>query len=289
MMITGYQVVVDSAAQVNWRATGRMKRLERAIVTLTTDFGLRDGYVAAMKGVIWRIAPQVSVVDVTHQVERHQVLPAAFVLRQTVAWFPANTVHVAVVDPGVGTERRIIAARFADQFIVAPDNGLVSLVHRDFPVEEVHVVENTGLFMPSVSSTFHGRDIIAPVAAHLANGAGLGDVGRATDHMEVLPTPRPRRLAYNSYAGQILYADAFGNLITNIMADDLVAMRRLRPDVEVTVNGQSLGSIRNTYADVPSGHALALVGSSGMLEIAVNAASAAERFAPASDAVVVVR
>ncbi len=266
-----------------------MRKRECPIITLTTDFGLRDGYVAAMKGVMLQIAPQAVLVDVTHEVDRHAVLPGAFVLRDVLRWYPPETVHVAVVDPGVGSARRIIAARLAGQYLVAPDNGLISLAHQDFPIEQVHVVENPSVRLPQVSATFHGRDIMAPAAAHLANGATLDDLGRPTDHVEILPTPRPRRLADNSLAGQAIYADVFGNLTTNIGQADLAALRRLSPNPSVTVQGQSLGPVRRTYSDVAAGESLALIGSGGMLEIAVHAGSAAERFGPIDDLVVTVR
>src|SRR5215475_9937611 len=153
-----------------------------SIVTLTTDFGLADHYVAAMKGVILSKAPRATIVDITHEIRAQDVVQAAFVFRQAFGYFPSGTVHVVVVDPGVGTSRRLLAARYAGQIVLAPDNGLVSLVHHDFPIEglrEITVGEQGG-----PSATFHGRDILAPAAARLLKGGSFDQVGPMTDHLE---------------------------------------------------------------------------------------------------------
>jgi len=251
------------------------------IVTLTTDFGGRDGYVACMKGVMLRVAPALVVVDVTHQIERHNILHGAFVLRQVLEWYPPGSVHLIVVDPGVGTSRRILAAQAGDQLVVAPDNGLLSLLHHDGLLRTVCVVENPRLRMARVSATFHGRDIMAPAAAHLAMGKSLGELGPATDHVEVLRLARAERLPDGSLRGRIIHRDAFGNLITNITVQDLV---RLGGAPHVHLGSRDLGPLRQTYADVPAGAVLALVGSDGHLEIAANAASAWELLKPDPDA-----
>ena len=247
-----------------------------------TDFGTRDAYVAAMKGVILQAAPQANVVDVTHEIERHNILHGAFVLRHTVPWFPPGTVHVVVVDPGVGSPRRILVGRFAGQFVVAPDNGVISLLQRDVRAEEMRVVENRRLMLAQVSSTFHGRDIMAPVAAHLATGTSLHDVGPATDRAEVLQLPEAKLDAEYKLTGQLLYTDHFGNLITNIARSDLALTFKHRVDVEVRLDGTSVGPIRKAYQEVAPGEPLALIGSSDMVEIAVHGGSASERFRPAA-------
>ena len=265
------------------------KRLRMPIITLTTDFGQRDHYVACLKGVIMQIAPAAAIVDVTHEIERHNILHGAFVLRQVMSWYTAGTIHVVVVDPGVGTPRRIIAARYAGQYVVAPDNGLISFVHHELPVENVHVVENPRLGLPHVSHTFHGRDIIGPAAAHLAGKAKLSDLGPATDHVEVIQVAQPRLLAGHIVQGRIIYSDVFGNLVTNISHEDLASVYRQRPDAGVFLDDTDIGPVRNTYADVPAGKPLALVGSSGLLEISVNAGSAKERLKPQADSVVEVK
>src|SRR5437868_1152800 len=157
-----------------------------AIITLTTDFGEADHYVACMKGVILQQVPDVQLVDVTHTINQHDVVHGAFVLRQVVSHFPVGTIHIAVVDPGVGTARRLLAARYEGQIILAPDNGLVSLIHRDFAMDELYSIENTRLFRPEVSTTFHGRDILAPVAGNLARGLPMDNVGPPLDQLEIL-------------------------------------------------------------------------------------------------------
>lgn len=253
------------------------------IITLTTDFGTRDAYVAAMKGVIMQGAPQATVVDVSHEIEPYNILHGAFVLRHAVPWFPAGTIHLVVVDPGVGSARRILVGRFAGQFVVAPDNGVISLLQRELGVEEMRVVENRRLMLPHVSSTFHGRDIMAPVAAHLATGTSLGDVGPATDHAEVLQLPQAKLDAEYKLTGQLLYTDRFGNLITNIARSDLALTFKHRVDIDVRLDGTSVGPIRNAYQDVAPGEPLALIGSSEMVEIAVHGGSASERFRPAAN------
>lgn len=251
------------------------------IVALTTDFGTRDHYVGAVKGVILAIAPQATVVDVTHDVEPHNILHGAFVLRRVWPYFPVGTIHLAVVDPGVGTGRRIILGQYAGRFVVAPDNGLITLVHRDYPPEAMHVVENRRYFAADLSSTFHGRDIMAPAAAHLAAGVKPKEFGRVTDRLEMLPVAHRAVTAGGAVRGVVLYVDRFGTLVTNIGADQI----GVRPDAGdprmVCVNGVCIGSIRTTFADVAPGEPLALMGSAGLLEIAVNRGRAVDRFGPA--------
>lgn len=259
-----------------------------SIITLTTDFGRRDHYVACMKGVIMQLAPQARIVDVTHEIDRHDILAGAFILRETIPWYPAGTVHVAIVDPGVGTPRRIIAARYAGHYVIAPDNGLISLVHQQLAIEEVRVVEDRRFTLPTVSRTFHGRDVLAPTAARLATGANLREVGPPADHVEVLQLPKPRWLNARAVQGQVIHIDHFGNLITNIGGEDVSTVYRHHPGATVVLGDHSIGSIRGAYADVPVGEAIALIGSSGLLEISVNAGSAAERFHPAPGEVVLI-
>jgi S-adenosylmethionine hydrolase len=245
-----------------------------SIITLLTDFGLYDHYVASVKGVILQIAPKVTIVDITHEVSPQNVVQAAFILRQAFECFPADTIHVAVIDPGVGTARPVIAAKYAGQFILAPDNGLVSLVHRDFALEELRVVQNASLFRKGVSATFHGRDIFAPVAAHVARAVRLAEVGPATDRLALLDLPAPLVSPDGRIRGQILYIDHFGNALTNISAADLERAARRRPHLSATAAGHPLGPLRQTYAESPPGAALALISGANMLEIAVNQGNA---------------
>lgn len=248
-----------------------------SIVTLLTDFGLYDHYVASVKGVILQMAPKVTIIDITHQVAPQNVVQAAFVLRQAFECFPPETIHVAVVDPGVGTARPIIAAKYSGQFLLAPDNGLVSLVHRDFVLEELRVVQNPALFRKSVSATFQGRDVFAPVAAHIARASQLTEVGPATDKLALLSLPIPAVAADGRISGQILHIDHFGNALTNIGLADLERAARRRSSLSVKVGGLDLGPLRRTYGNASPGTPLAVIGGANLLEIAVNHANAAQQ------------
>lgn len=246
-----------------------------SIVALLTDFGTADQYVASMKGVILQINPKVTLVDVTHEIASQDVFHAAFVLRQVLPYYPAETIFVAVVDPGVGTPRRVLAARYSDRVVLAPDNGLLTLVHRDADMQEIRVVENRRLFATNLSATFHGRDIFAPVAAHLSRGMSLDQVGPVAGRIEVLDLARPVRHADGTMDGQVCLVDRFGNLITNISVVDLSSARAGSRHFEVVVKDRPVGPIRIAYSDVPRGEPLAIIGSSQMLEVAVNHGNAA--------------
>lgn len=247
-----------------------------SIIALMTDFGTRDHYVAAMKGVILQINPKVTLVDISHEIGAQDLYHGAFVLRQSLPYFPAGTILAAVVDPGVGSSRRILAGRYHDRIVLAPDNGILSLVHRDADLQEIRSVENRRFFASTISSTFHGRDIFAPVAAHLSRGVSLSELGPPADRLEILDLPKPHFHPNGSIDGRIVLVDRFGNLISNISEVDLSPLRRSSAGVkDVQVAGRSVGPIRDTYSDVPAGQPLALVGSSQMLEIAVSAGSAA--------------
>ena len=259
------------------------------IITLTTDFGEADHYIACMKGVILQIAPAATIVDVTHIIEAHDVVHGAFVLRQVFEHFPEGTVHVAVVDPGVGTTRRLIAARYGGQSVLAPDNGLVSLIHRDFPLVELREIQNTRIFRQEISSTFHGRDILAPIAAHLASGVPMEAVGPMIDQLEILNLEAVRKLPDGGLEGQVLYVDHFGNLISNIGVEELAQFAEESDGMNVYVGPLRVGPMRNTYGDVAPGQIVALVGSTGMLEVAINQGNAAAQLRAAPGAIVVVR
>jgi S-adenosyl-L-methionine hydrolase (adenosine-forming) len=248
------------------------------IVTLTTDFGLQDHYVASMKGVILRIAPKATLVDVTHEIAAHNVLHAGLILDQIWDCFPAETIHLAVVDPGVGTERRILIGRYAGQILIAPDNGLVTLVHRRGHLEEMRVATNSRLFAPSPSATFHGRDIFAPLAGHLARGMKLAEVGPQTDHVQILQIPQPAFTKDHSLAGEVLYVDRFGTLITNIRRDDVTLAYNRRRNAEIHVGDARVGPLMSTFGQVAPGLPVAFIGSTNLLEVAVNQGSAARHF-----------
>jgi hypothetical protein len=240
-----------------------------AVITLTTDFGTRDTYVAEMKGVILSIAGAVHVVDITHEVAPHDVLEGALALEAAAPRFPAATIHVAVVDPGVGTARRGLALASGDQMFVGPDNGLFTpfLDGRGWRAFELRATEYR---RPEVSHTFHGRDIFAPAAAHLARGVEPARLGPAVTDPVRLSWPAPR-VSLGRVGGAVVHVDRFGNLVTSIHAD---AIASLGPGVTVRVAGKSLPLVR-TYGDLGRNDLGALVGSGNRLEIAVNAGSAA--------------
>lgn len=259
------------------------------IITLTTDFGQADHYVACMKGVILQLAPNAQIVDVSHAIPPHDVVRGAFILRQAFDYYPEGTVHVAVVDPGVGTTRRLIAASYDGQIVLAPDNGLVSLLHRDFALDELRAITNTRLFRQEISSTFHGRDVLAPVAGHLARGVGMLNVGPLIDQIEILNLDPPATLSNGGIEGQVLYVDHFGNLITNISENDLASTVGGRPDLSVYVGPLRVGPLRTTYGNVKAGEIVAIIGSTGMLEIAINQGNAAAQLRAAPGTIVIVR
>jgi S-adenosyl-L-methionine hydrolase (adenosine-forming) len=248
-----------------------------AIVTLTSDFGTQDHYVACMKGAILRINPKATLVDVTHDIVPQGIVQAAFVLRQIWSWFPAGTVHVVVVDPGVGTGRRILVGRYTDRIVVAPDNGILTLVHRDGQFQELRVVENRQYFAGPLSTTCHGRDVLAPAAAHITNGVRLNEFGPLIDRLELLSLPSPRRDGLG-LVGEVLYVDHFGNLITNISVADVNAVAGRCGRLTVRLGERVIGPIHATYGDVAVGEPVAMISSTVMLEIAVNRGNAAEAF-----------
>ncbi len=246
-----------------------------AIIALMTDFGTRDHYVATMKGMILQIDPKATLVDVTHEIDPQELVGGTFILRQAFPYFPAGTIFVAVIDPTVGTSRRILAARYSHRIILAPDNGLLTLVHRDAEVQEVRVVDNRRLMAGSLSSTFHGRDIFAPVAGHLSKGVPLSQVGPVAGQIQTLHLPAPTCLPNGGLDGEVLFIDRFGNLITNISELDLSAAHSLARSHRIAVGPRAVGPIHLTYADVAQGELIALIGSTQMLEVAVNGGSAA--------------
>lgn len=242
----------------------------RPIITLTTDFGTRDGFVGVMKGVILGINPHVTLVDITHEIEPQNIAQGAFILANAVPYFPPNTIHLIIVDPGVGSARRALAAQVDATFFVAPDNGVLSFVLR--PSSFVVSVTNPAYFLPRVSTTFHGRDIFAPVAAHLSLGVPLDALGTRLDDWVQLASERATRHD-DRIIGRVVYIDRFGNAITNIGEDMLRGLDRAR--LMVHIGAHTLRGIRTTYADASPGEALALVSSSWHVEIAVREGNAA--------------
>ncbi len=246
-----------------------------SLITLTTDFGLRDPYVAAMKGVMLGIAPDVRLVDVTHQVPPQDVMHAAFVLREAYPFFPPGTIHLAVVDPGVGTARRAVAVQADGHFFVGPDNGLFALVLGEHHVEEAVVLDQPEYWrVPEPAATFHGRDVFAPVAAHLARGYPLQALGTPLPDLRPLRWPLPIVDA-EGVRGLILHVDHYGNCITNVRRADVDGHRDGR-GVRGYVGSAAITALRPTYAEVPSGEPVLLYGSAGLLEVAVNGGNASE-------------
>jgi S-adenosyl-L-methionine hydrolase (adenosine-forming) len=251
------------------------------IITMLTDFGTSDGYVGAMKGALLSIAPQAVIVDISHEVPPQDVRFAAFTLMTSIDTFPAGTVHVAVVDPGVGSSRRALAVRAGGTHFVGPDNGLLSwAVARLIGIavdgdslelgSEVLAVslDVPGYWRSTVSSTFHGRDIFGPVAAHLSRGVSLGQMGAPVSRITALPFPTPAH-SEQTISGEVLVVDRFGNCITNIRGD------RVATDDRIEIAGQTINGLSVNYES--DDRLLALIGSSGFLEIAVPGGSAAER------------
>lgn len=245
------------------------------IIALTTDYGTSDGYVGAVKGVILGIAPQVTIVDVTHDIVPQDVQHAGFVLWQLLPHFPAGTIHVAVVDPGVGTSRRILAVRCHGQVILAPDNGLLSWVLDEWPADELRSVTDERHMLPQHSATFHGRDIFAPVAAHLANGAAISKLGAEAGAWERLPLRLGAELEDGALKGAVVHVDHFGNLVTNIRREQLPHVSLDSGQELVEVGGRIIRQVSKTFADAAGGELVAYFGSSGLLEVAVNGGSAA--------------
>ncbi|HEX6965608.1 MAG TPA: SAM-dependent chlorinase/fluorinase [Gemmatimonadaceae bacterium] len=245
------------------------------IITLLTDFGTADGYVGEMKGVLLSLAPEARLVDISHDVEPQDIERARLAIARFWRRFPAGTVHLVVVDPGVGTARRAIAVASDGRFLVGPDNGVLS------PALLVRGARVVSLATPShSSSTFHGRDVFAPAAALLATGTSLDSLGPSVDDPIVRRTPETTRLPDGTIVGQVINTDRFGTLVTN-----LVAPR----GGSVEIAGHSVGALKRTYADVPSGALLALIGSSGLVEIAVRDGSAARELAVGRGARVLLR
>lgn len=238
-------------------------------VSLLTDFGLRDAYVGVMKGVIHTHAEGVTIIDLTHGVEPGDVAAGAYLLQSAWPYCPPGCVHVAVVDPGVGSQRRVLAAEADGSFFVAPDNGLLSGVLGTAERRRVVAVENRVFWLSPLSRTFHGRDIFAPVGAALSRGIALEDLGPITEEWVRLPTNLAEHGAGGEVTGRVIYADRFGNLVTNIAGNELP----LRPIVRV--GGRVIEGVSRSYASVGPGETLAIVGSTHRLEVSVRGGSAA--------------
>jgi S-adenosylmethionine hydrolase len=245
----------------------------RPILTLTTDFGLADHFVGVMKGVILGIAPTAQIVDITHDIPPFAITEGAFTIDQAYRWFPKRSIHVVVVDPGVGTARRPILVEAAGHFFIGPDNGVLSMVYGKIAKHKVREITASKYFLEPVSRTFHGRDIFAPVAAHLAAGVRPTAFGKLIDDYLKRSLDTPSRISKRAWIGSILKIDRFGNLITDLHID---AFREVcsRP-FELQVGTRRLSRLAVNYADSQDSEPFVIVGSSGYLEVACNQASAA--------------
>ncbi|MDQ2900011.1 MAG: SAM-dependent chlorinase/fluorinase [Acidobacteriota bacterium] len=243
------------------------------ILTLTTDFGLTDHFVGAMKGVILGICPEAQIVDIGHQVGAYEIAEAGFLIAQAWRYFPARTVHVIVVDPGVGGERRPIVAEAGGHYFVAPDNGVLSMILAE-EEHKVRWITAEKYFHHPVSRTFHGRDIFAPIAAHLAAGAPVAKLGKKIDDYLRLSFERPVRTARRGWTGSILWIDRFGNAITNFRSADFPQIET--QPFEMRIGLRAVGRLASNYAELNPGELSLIAGSSGYLEVAANQASAAK-------------
>lgn len=260
-------------------------------LTLTTDFGIKDGFPAVLKGVIWGICPEAQIADITHSIQAQNVIEGAFTLWRAYGFFPAGTVHVAVVDPGVGTPRRPIAAQLGVHTFVGPDNGLFTPIYQDaarqgWPVEIVHLTNET-FWLPNVSHTFHGRDIFAPVAAYLAKGAALGEMGPVIHDPVRLSLPVAERTS-TGWRAHITVVDIFGNLTTDLPAACLQE-KEARDSVLIRLRGKEVHGLVSSYGARPSGELVALVDSEDFIELAeVNGSAARSLQAQVGDVVEVI-
>lgn len=242
----------------------------RRIITLTTDFGDEDHYVGSMKGLIFGINADSNIVDITHKIPRHDIFKAAFTVRNFYRYFPQDSIHVVVVDPGVGSERRPIAVETEHGVFVGPDNGVFSFILDNAEKADIYEITNSDYMLENVSSTFHGRDIFAPVAAHISKDVDVREVGAKIESPVMLNISKPLDSA-DEIIGEVIYTDSFGNLITNITSEMLNGF------TSICIDDYIIDSVARSYQDVEEGELLAILGSSGYLEISVNQGSAAER------------
>ncbi len=246
----------------------------KPIITLTTDFGMSDHYVAAMKGVILTRCPGAQLVDITHDISAYGILAAAYAIHQSASWFPQGTVHLVIVDPGVGTERRGILVQAGGQSFIAPDNGVLSFILSHYPKARVYELTNRKLWLEPLSDTFHGRDVFAPVAAALASGlVKRNGVGKRFREAEVLRDLAPKAKGRREWGGVVLSTDRFGNVITNFSRVDFGFIATT--GFEVRAGGRRVNSFRRTFGEAREGQIFAYFGSSGYLELGMNQRSAA--------------
>jgi len=247
--------------------------MTRPIITLTTDFGESDHFVGAMKGVILSIRPQAQIVDISHQIPPFSVPEAGFVIAEAAPWFPKKTIHVVVVDPGVGSARRPILVEAAGQYFLGPDNGVFSMIRARSPRNKVREITNRKWMLPRVSRTFHGRDVFAPAAAHLAGARSAAAAGKLVRDALQLRLALPEQTNKRTWTGAVIRVDHFGNLITNFEAQAFPQIRT--SPFEVSIGFEKIHRLALHYAECPPGELFLIEGSSGYFEICLNQGHAA--------------
>jgi S-adenosylmethionine hydrolase len=249
---------------------------QQRFVTLTTDFGTSDHYVGTMKGVVYTINPSVRVVDITHEIQSYDLLDGALSIAQAYSYFPAETIHVVVVDPGVGTARRPILARTEKYLFVAPDNGVLSLALEREERVSVRHISSDHYFLRPVSQTFHGRDVFAAVAGWLSKGVELSNFGHEINDYVRFRVPKPKRIDEGRVQGVILKVDKFGNLVTNITPQEIPQLfASQESNFKIVVGGHEITQMRTAYAASGPGEIFGILGSMGFLELSTNRGSAA--------------
>jgi hypothetical protein len=263
--------------------------MPRPVITLTTDFGLKDAYVAEMKAVILDICANATIVDITHEIEKFNIRMGAYILASASPYFPEGTIHLAVVDPGVGTQRQPIVIQTKHGYFVGPDNGVLALAANSQGIERIYEISNRKLMLPKISSTFHGRDIFAPAAAHLANGTLPEEFGQEISEI-VMPEFAKIIRRKNMLVGKVIHIDDFGNIITNFGEKELELMNaKAMVNVKLKNVRQKL-KLCKAYAEVEPQKPLATIGSHNFLEISINQGNAAKTFkAKIGDKIIVYR
>jgi S-adenosyl-L-methionine hydrolase (adenosine-forming) len=246
------------------------------IITYTTDFGTSDPYAGIMKGVVLSINPKACQIDITHSIPSHDIVHASFILAHAYHHFPKGTIHTAIVDPGVGGERKNIAVLSGNYFFVGPDNGIFSNVLANETIKEIREIKNLPFISETVSGTFHGRDVFAPCAGFISAGKKFSDIGPVLDNVKYLDYPKVRTETM-SLSGEVVFIDSFGNMITNISEQALNSFTGGKP-IEIYFAAEHFKKISNHYSEIPIGNPLVLFGSSGYLEISMNGGSAASYF-----------
>ncbi|HHT9130628.1 MAG TPA: SAM hydrolase/SAM-dependent halogenase family protein [Candidatus Brocadiaceae bacterium] len=281
-----------------------MTMRRQRVITLLTDFGYQDAYVGIMKGVIAGINPLANIIDICHSIPPQDIFNGAYLLYTSYKYFPKDTIHVAIVDPGVGSERDIVCVKTKDYFFLVPNNGILSFIVQNEKPKSIIRITNSKYFLPSLSNTFHGRDVFAPVAAYLSLGIKLQELGIKTNQLEHLDIPKPGYKKTKQLEGQIIYIDRFGNLITNITREHLTQhdhrqsqFKTQRKEIPLLISPPSQGGVKinlkcletiigkkkiwglsKTYTDVKTGEPLVLFGSVGFLEVSINQGNAQKYF-----------